>query len=82
MAVRIIPAQQRHAATGAQTENRVLRVAAYARVSTDNEEQETSYEAQVTHYTDYINNHDGWTLAGVFAEVTDIIGLSQNPLFG
>ena len=68
MAVRIIPAQQRHAATGAQTENRVLRVAAYARVSTDNEEQETSYEAQVTHYTDYINNHDGWTLAGVFAD--------------
>lgn len=68
MAVRIIPAQQRHASTGAQTESRVLRVAAYARVSTDNEEQETSYEAQVTHYTDYINNHDGWTLAGVFAD--------------
>ena len=31
-----------------------IRVAAYARVSTDNEEQETSYEAQVDYYTNYI----------------------------
>ena len=66
MAVRIIPAQQRHA--GTQASNAVLRVAAYARVSTDYEEQETSYEAQVQHYTDYINNHEGWTLAGVYAD--------------
>ena len=32
-------------------------VAAYCRVSTDMEEQESSYEAQVRHYTDYINMH-------------------------
>ena len=30
------------------------KVAAYARVSTDHEEQLTSYEAQVSYYTDYI----------------------------
>ena len=45
-----------------------LRVAAYCRVSTDSDEQETSYEAQVSHYTSYINNHEGWTLAGVYAD--------------
>jgi site-specific DNA recombinase len=67
MAVRIIPAQQVARRTGAQ-EQKILRVAAYARVSTDEEAQETSYEAQVQHYTDYINNHEGWKLAGVFAD--------------
>lgn len=45
-----------------------LRVAAYARVSTEQDEQESSYEAQVDYYTRYIKNHDGWQLAGVFAD--------------
>jgi len=45
-----------------------LRVAAYCRVSTDTEEQATSYEAQIAHYTAYIGNHPEWTLAGVFAD--------------
>ena len=42
------------------------RVAAYARVSTDRDEQLTSYEAQVAYYTDYINNRSDWEFAGVF----------------
>ena len=33
------------------------RVAAYACVSTDNEEQLTNYEAQVSYYTDYIQSY-------------------------
>ena len=41
------------------------RVAGYARVSTDSEEQENSYEAQVTHYTEFIKNHEGWAFAGM-----------------
>ena len=45
-----------------------LRVAAYCRVSTDSEEQETSYEAQVTHYTEYIQKNPEWELAGIFAD--------------
>lgn len=36
------------------------RVAAYARVSTDQEEQLTSYEAQVDYYTNYIKGRDDW----------------------
>ena len=44
------------------------RVAAYARVSTDDEEQQTSYENQVTHYTQYIQEHEGWQFAGMFTD--------------
>ena len=51
-----------------QTVEKTLRVAAYCRVSTDSDEQETSYEAQVSHYTSYINSHPGWTLAGIYAD--------------
>ena len=45
-----------------------LRVAAYCRVSTDQEEQESSYEAQRAHYRDLILGHQGWTLAGIYAD--------------
>ena len=45
-----------------------LRVAAYCRVSTDSDEQATSYEAQIEHYTTYINGHPDWELAGIFAD--------------
>ena len=37
------------------------KVAGYARVSTDSEEQLTSYEAQVDYYTKYIRSHPDWT---------------------
>lgn len=47
---------------------RQLRVAAYCRVSTDEEEQLTSYEAQKTYYTDKIMTNPAWTLAGIFAD--------------
>ena len=44
------------------------RVAAYARVSTDNEEQLTSYEAQIDYYTNYINGRDDWEFVGVYPD--------------
>ena len=37
------------------------RVAGYARVSTDSDEQFTSYEAQVDYYTNYINSNPEWS---------------------
>ena len=40
------------------------RVAGYARVSTDHEEQQTSYEAQVDYYTTYIQGREDWEFAG------------------
>ncbi|MDD3541654.1 MAG: recombinase family protein [Petrimonas sp.] len=47
---------------------RQLRVAAYCRVSTDDEEQLTSYEAQQTYYTDKIMSNPNWTMAGIFPD--------------
>lgn len=47
---------------------RKLRVAAYCRVSTDEEEQLTSYEAQKAFYTDKIMTTPEWTLASIFAD--------------
>ena len=44
------------------------RVAAYARVSTDHEEQKSSYEAQVDYYINYINGRDDWEFVSVYAD--------------
>ena len=44
------------------------RVAAYARVSTDTEEQATSYAAQVDYYTKYIKNRADWEFAGMYTD--------------
>lgn len=44
------------------------RVAAYCRVSTDNEEQLQSYRSQVRYYTDLINENSDWTMAGIYAD--------------
>ena len=47
---------------------RPLRVAAYCRVSTDTDEQRTSFENQVKTYTDMIEREPGWKLAGIYAD--------------
>ena len=44
------------------------RVAAYARVSTDSEEQLTSYEAQVDYYTQFIKRHPEWEFVKVYTD--------------
>ena len=45
-----------------------LRVAAYCRVSTEMEEQQSSYQAQVEHYTNAINTNPKWIFAGIYAD--------------
>jgi len=47
---------------------KALRVAAYCRVSTTLEQQETSYEAQVSYYTEKIKSNPNWKLAGIYAD--------------
>ena len=54
------------------------RVAAYARVSTDSEEQLTSYEAQVDHYTKYIQSREDWIFVGIYTDVDMPYGLNPN----
>lgn len=45
-----------------------LRVAAYCRVSTDNEAQAGSYQLQIQYYTEYIQNNPNWIFVGVYAD--------------
>ena len=44
------------------------RVAGYARVSTEHEEQATSYEAQMDYYTNYITSRDDWIFVGMYSD--------------
>lgn len=44
------------------------KVAGYARVSTDSDEQQTSYEAQVNYYENYIKNHEDWEFVSVYTD--------------
>ena len=66
--VTIIPARGKLGTSLAKEEVTRLRVAAYCRVSTDSEEQESSYDAQVKHYTEYIQKNPKWQFAGIFAD--------------
>ena len=50
------------------TVTKQLRVAAYCRVSTKEEERASSYEAQCEYYTDKIMSNKEWTMAGIFAD--------------
>ena len=55
--------------TKTPTKERVRRrVAAYARVSTDSEEQLTSYEAQVDYYTRFIQENPDWDFVEVYTD--------------
>ena len=45
------------------------RVAAYARVSTEHEEQQTSYDAQVDYYTQKIKERTDWVFVEVYTEM-------------
>lgn len=49
-------------------EKKKRRTAAYARVSTDSDEQLTSYEAQVDYYTNYIKGRDDWEFVSVYKD--------------
>ena len=48
--------------------NKVLRVAAYCRVSTEEESQESSYVLQVENYVEFIKKHENWEFVDVYAD--------------
>ena len=64
--VEVIPA--RKAMPDGAPEAPKKRVAAYCRVSTEEEAQASSFELQVEHYTKYIGAHEDWVLAGIYAD--------------
>ena len=48
--------------------NIIKRVCAYCRVSTDSEEQQTSYSSQIKHYSEQIKSNPDWEFVGIYAD--------------
>lgn len=65
--VRVIPATINTQVKTA-SQYRQLRVVAYCRVSTKQEEQLNSYDTQKSYYTDRINAEPNWKFVGIFAD--------------
>lgn len=66
--VTTIPATRNRFTTVPLASTKKRRVAAYARVSTNSEEQATSYEAQVKYYTEYIRSKSEWVFVDVYTD--------------
>lgn len=49
-------------------ENKLIRACAYCRVSTDNEDQKTSYDSQRIHYKNMIEENPDWEFVGIYAD--------------
>lgn len=65
----VIPATKRSVVNPVQLKDQTnIRVAAYCRVSTGDESQQTSYTSQKAFYTRLINSRDGWEMAGIYAD--------------
>ena len=67
-AVTVIPATINPLTRMSTTTVSKRRVAAYARVSTDSDEQFTSYEAQIDYYTQYIKSRPEWQFVRVYTD--------------
>ena len=65
--VTVIPSRSRQEIYGGRR-SALERVCAYCRVSTDSEEQESSYENQVKHYTEYIKSKPEMEYVGIYAD--------------
>lgn len=66
--VTTIPATKTKYSSKSKIQVSKRRVAGYARVSTDSDEQFTSYEAQVDYYTNYISNRADWIFVGIYTD--------------
>lgn len=66
--VKMTPATKPMHSTPFQSATKKRRVAAYARVSTDKEEQESSFDAQVSYYTRLIRSNPEWIFVEVYSD--------------
>lgn len=66
--ITVIPAKANRTSLTENINPQKKRMAAYCRVSTDQLEQLSSYEAQVNYYTTFINSHPDYELAGIYAD--------------
>ncbi len=58
-----------------------LKAAAYCRVSTSHDEQESSLEAQISYYEKLIPDHGGWKLVKIYAERAWGTQIKKRPEF-
>ena len=66
--VTTIPASRTRFSSTPITEKKKRKVAGYARVSTDHDDQFTSYEAQIDYYTQYIRRNPEWEFVTVYTD--------------
>ena len=66
--VRIIKANPFNFKNEGDLGNHLLKVAAYARVSTDSDEQEDSFDRQVSYYTNFIKSNKDWEFVKVYSD--------------
>lgn len=66
--ITVIPANATQSQKSKNTAQQKRKVAAYARVSTLKDYQQTSYKAQMEYYTTYIQEQSDWIFAGVYAD--------------
>ena len=66
--ITVIPAKQTTITESGQQSAKKKKVAAYCRVSTDQEEQLSSYENQVRYYTDMIEKNPEYDLVDIYAD--------------
>ncbi len=66
--ITVIPATKNKFTSIPTTSVAKRKVAAYARVSTDSDEQFTSYEAQIDYYTKFINQREDWKFIKVYTD--------------
>ncbi|GGH67801.1 serine recombinase [Paenibacillus silvae] len=66
--VEVIKASRKISDRKAGGSSDILRVAPYARVSTDTEEQLSSYKSQVAYYTELVNKRGDWQLVDIYAD--------------
>ena len=66
--VKTMPATLTRFTASPITEQKKRKVAGYARVSTDHDDQFSSYEAQIDYYTNYIKGRDDWEFVEVYTD--------------
>ena len=76
--VTVIPATLNMHTKAPSAQRTKRRVAGYARVSTDSDEQFTSYEAQVDYYTGFIKENPDWEFVGIYTDVDAPYGQNAN----
>ena len=66
--VTTIPATRHRFTADPISSRKKRKVAGYARVSTDMEDQQTSYAAQCDYYTSYIQSREDWEFVGLYSD--------------